>query len=191
MTLAAHPADIFVTGDGRHLAVRASDGRVALLRERTGDYMRDTLSELSGREGDEAIALDELPGARCGPDSCAATLVRGDRAWHLLATRSAYRIDRDAMERACAEADIVASDRRLPGWCRPRWLKADARLLAATGGLAIHLGRPAVTTVAEMQGKHPWAVVKPAVPQIRQADRRRFGKRTARPPMSWKKSGSL
>ena len=158
MTLATHPADIFITGDGRHLAVRAPDGQVALLRERTGDYMRDTLSELSGREGDDAIALDDLPGARCGPDSWAATLVRGGRAWHLLATRSPYMIDRDAMERACAEADIVASDRRLPDWCRPRWLKADAMLLRATGGLAIHLTQPGVTTVAELQGGHPWAI---------------------------------
>lgn len=99
MTLATHPADIFVTGDGRHLAVRGLDGRVALLRERTGDYMRDTLSEISGREGDDAIVLDDLPGAVCGPDSCAATLVRGNRAWHLLATRSAYRIDRDSWSR--------------------------------------------------------------------------------------------
>ena len=158
MTLTTYPADIFITGDGRHLAVRAPDGQVALLRERTGDYMRATLSELSGREGDDAIALDDLPGARCGPDACAATLVRGNRAWHLLATRSPYMIDRDAMERACVAADIVASDRRLPDWCRPRWLKADATLLRATGGLAIHLVQPSVTTVAELQGEHPWAI---------------------------------
>jgi len=161
MTLATHPADIFVTGDGRHLAVRSPDGRVALLRERTGDYMRDTLAEISGREGDQAIALDDLPGAVCGPDSCAATLIRGERAWHLLATRSAYRIDRDVMEPACAAADIVASDRRLPDWCRPRWLKADPTLLARTGGLAIRLGSPGVTSVAELQGAHPWAMVAP------------------------------
>jgi competence protein ComEC len=160
MTLAAHPADIFITGDGRHLAVRGADGRVALLRERTGDYMRSTLSELSGREGDEAIALDDLPGAACGPDSCAATLIRGNRVWRLLATRSAYRIDRATMEPACAAADIVASDRRLPDWCRPRWLKADAALLRRTGGLAIHLAAPEVVTVAQMQAQHPWAVAR-------------------------------
>jgi competence protein ComEC len=160
LTLLAHPADIFITGDGRHLAVRGLDGRVALLRERTGDYMRDTLSELSGREGDEAIALDDLPGAVCGPDSCAAMLIRGDRAWRLLATRSAYRIDRATMEPACAAADIVVSDRRLPGWCRPRWLKADAPLLRQTGGLAVYLVRPDIVTVAEMQTRHPWAVAR-------------------------------
>jgi len=161
LTLAAHPADIFITGDGRHLAIRGRDGRVALLRERTGDYMRGTLSELSGREGDDAIALDDLPGAVCGPDSCTATLIRGDRAWHLLATRSAYRIDRATMEPACAVADIVASDRRLPDWCRPRWLKADPALLAKTGGLAIRLVSPGVTSVAELQGAHPWAMLAP------------------------------
>ncbi|WP_246332105.1 ComEC/Rec2 family competence protein [Sphingomonas chungangi] len=159
MTLATHPADIFITGDGRHLAVRGLDGRVALLRERTGDYMRDTLSEISGREGDDAIALDDLPGAVCGPDSCTATLIRDNRVWHLLATRSAYRIDRAAMEPACAAADIVASDRRLPDWCRPRWLKADPNLLAKTGGLAIRLVDPGVTSVAELQAAHPWAMV--------------------------------
>lgn len=161
MTLAAHPADIFITGDGRHLAVRGADGRIALLRQRTGDYMRDTLSELSGREGDEAVALDDLPGARCGPDSCAALIVRGDRVWRLLATRSAYRIDRAVMEPACAAADIVASDRRLPDWCRPRWIKADPTLLRRTGGLAIQLARPGVTSVAELQGAHPWAMLPP------------------------------
>jgi competence protein ComEC len=158
ITLSAHPANIFVTGDGRHLAVRDGDGRVALLRERTGDYMRATLSELSGREGHEAIALDDLPGATCGPDSCAAVLVRDGRPWRLLATRSAYRIDRSAMEPACASADIVASDRRLPDWCRPRWLKADATLLRQTGGLAIRLGDSTVATVADMQARHPWAM---------------------------------
>jgi competence protein ComEC len=162
MTLAAQPADIFVTGDGRHLAVRGLDGRVALLRERTGDYMRDTLSEISGREGDQAIALDDLPGAVCGPDSCAATLIRGNRAWHLLATRSAYRIDRVTMEPACAAADIVTSDRRLPDWCRPRWLKADPALLAQTGGLAIRLASPGITSVSELQGGHPWAMLAAA-----------------------------
>jgi competence protein ComEC len=65
------------------------------------------------------------------------------------------------MEPACAAADIVASDRRLPDWCRPRWLKADPTLLARTGGLAIRLGSPGVTSVAELQGAHPWAMLPP------------------------------
>ena len=34
------------------------------------------------------------------------------------------------MNRACAAADIVVSERRLPRTCRPRWFKADQVLLA-------------------------------------------------------------
>jgi competence protein ComEC len=159
MALSAHPADLFVTGDGRHLAVRAPDGTVALLRGRTGDYMRGALSEISGRDVDDTILLDDLPGALCGPDTCAATLIRGDRPWHLLATRSAYLVDRPAMARACAAADIVVSERRLPDWCRPRWLRADRALLATTGGLAIRLGaRASAQSVAALEADHPWHI---------------------------------
>ncbi|WP_019833703.1 ComEC/Rec2 family competence protein [Sphingomonas sp. PR090111-T3T-6A] len=165
MTLCASPPDIFITGDGRHLAVRGEDGRIALLRERTGDYVRSTLSELSGRDGDEAITLDEWPGARCNPDACAATLIRDGRSWRLLATRSPYRIDRSAMEPACAAADIVASERRLPDWCRPRWLKADRSLLERTGGIAIHLRRAAIDSVVGLEGDHPWTIAARPDPQ--------------------------
>jgi competence protein ComEC len=158
MTLSASPPDLFITGDGRHLAVRGEDGRIALLRERTGDYVRSTLSELSGRDGDEAITLDEWPNARCNPDACAATLTRNGRTWRLLATRSPYRIDRAVMEPACATADIVTSERRLPDWCRPRWIKADRAFLERTGGLAIRLRRSAIDSVADLEGDHPWSV---------------------------------
>jgi competence protein ComEC len=62
----------------------------------------------------------------------------------------------DALKRACAEADIVVSDRRLPAACRPRWLKADRPMLERSGGLAITLGgAPRVTTVAAGD-RHPW-----------------------------------
>ena len=60
--MAAAPApDLLVTGDGRHVAVRTPGGGIALLRDRTGDYVRDTLAEVSGEEGDTAGLLDELP----------------------------------------------------------------------------------------------------------------------------------
>jgi competence protein ComEC len=154
----ATPPDIVVTGDGRHMAIRADGGAVALLRERTGDYVRSALSEVEGTEGDAALAIDDLPDARCGPDLCAVTLRRGDRTWRVLATRSRYPVDRTAFAPACARADIVVSDRRLPGWCRPRWLKADATLLATTGGLAIRLASPSIVTVAEEEAGKPWAI---------------------------------
>ncbi len=177
---AARPADLLVTGDGRHVALRTRGGEVALLRDRTGDYVRSALAELAGREGDAALAIEDLPEARCGPDTCAATLVRGGRIWRLLATRSRYPVDRGPFAAACATADIVVSDRRLPGWCRPRWLKADATLLARTGGLAIWLDTPRIRSVAARQAGHPWAIVAP-----RRAADGRWSRRAAsgrRPP---------
>jgi competence protein ComEC len=155
--LATPPPDILVTGDGRHLALRTASGGIGLLRDRAGDYVRDTLGEASGFQG-EAPALDDVPGGRCGDDLCVADLVRGGRRWRLLATRSVYLVDIAEMNRACAAADIVVSDRRLPRSCRPRWLKADRTTLARTGGLAIRLDPAGVTSVASNVGRHPWAV---------------------------------
>ncbi len=154
--LATPPADILITGDGRHLALRGTDGTLSLLRPRAGDYVRSTLNELSGLTG-EAVALDELGEARCNSDLCAVALTGGGRTWRLLATRSPYLLDIAAMNRACAEADIVVSDRRLPRSCHPRWLKADRPLLSRTGGLAIHLADQSIQSVAASGDDHPWA----------------------------------
>lgn len=162
---AATPApDLIVTGDGRHLAIRGADGRLALLRPRAGDYVRGLLGEAAGIE-EEAVALDGLPGARCSRDTCVATIRRDGRSWSLLATRSPYFIDIAEFNRACAAADIVVSDRRLPRSCRPRWLKADRSLLADTGGLAIDLGKGTVRTAAETRRGKPWADARATTPQ--------------------------
>lgn len=153
----ATPApDLIVTGDGRHLVLRDDAGRLALLRPRAGDYVRDLLAELSGAEPDY-YDLGTLPNAACSSDLCMADLTRGHRRWRIVATRSGYRLPWAEMVRACAGADIVVADRRLPRGCTPRWLKADATLLRQTGGLAITLGAtPRVATVAAAEGAHPW-----------------------------------
>jgi competence protein ComEC len=162
LTLIAPPPDILVTGDGRHVAVRVGDG-MAILRERAGDYVRDTLAENAGQDG-AMPALADLPQARCSPDLCAVGAAAGGRAWRLLLTRSDMLIERRRFARDCAGADIVVSDRSLPRWCRPRWLKVDRRLLARTGGLAITLATGEVHTVLQPGDAHPWI----ARPQGRQ-----------------------
>jgi len=151
--------DVLVTGDGRHVAVVLGDGRVALLRDRAGDYIRDVLSEAAGVDGDP-LPIDALQAARCSADLCEAVLPRGGRRWRLLATRSPYLIDIARMRRACARADIVISERRLPRSCTPRWIKIDRPLLARTGGLAIDLERGAIESVAARVGRHPWATLR-------------------------------
>jgi competence protein ComEC len=114
-----------------------------VLAERGG-----TLSELSDLDGSD--------GASCSADLCRAVLKSDGRDWRVMATRSPYLVDRPLFESECASADIVVSDRRLPYWCRPRWLKADAVVLAKTGGLAITLADGSVATVRQPGDAHPW-----------------------------------
>ena len=150
--------DLLVTGDGRHLVVLSTDGTPLLLRDRAGDYMRSLFAEASGFAGDPANLGDE-PASLCTHDSCTAAIRKGGVEWRLLATRSSTRIDWVTITKACGQADIAVSDRRLPRGCTPRWLKLDRAALAKTGGVAIYLGsRPRVDIVADRIGAHPWAM---------------------------------
>ncbi len=155
VSMATPAPDLLVTGDGRHLAIRGNDGKVALLRTRTGDYMRDLLAERSG-ELDPPIDLDFAHGARCGRDLCLATLNRGGRSWRIAATRSPYRLPWAAFAETCRSVDIIVSDRYLPRGCKPRWLKLDKAFLLKTGGLAINLSAPQVESVFHLRDDHPW-----------------------------------
>ena len=155
--LATPAPDLLVTGDGRHLAFVDGSGRPAMLRERSGDFIRSLISENSGYDG-EPLTIADMPLARCSRDSCVADVRRGGRSWHVLATRSGQRIDWKVLTDTCRSADIVVSDRWLPRGCTPRWLKLDRKALEATGGLAIYLNgtEPRLVTVAERVGGHPW-----------------------------------
>jgi competence protein ComEC len=161
--LATPSPDLLVTGDGRHLAVRTSEG-LALLRPRAGDYVRDMLAETSG-SGIDPLDLEAMPAAACSAEVCLVDVPGRGGTWRVLATRSERFVPIDLLSRACAEADIAVSDRRLPSTCRPRWLKADRDLLGRTGGLAVSLADgPHVSTVAELGGRHPWVRLSHAPP---------------------------
>ena len=156
--LAAPTPDLLVTGDGRHMAILDGSGRPAILRERSGDFIRSLVSENSGFDG-EPSAVSDMPLARCSRDACIADVRRSGRSWRVLATRSGQRIDWGHITRACAASDIVVSDRWLPRACAPKWLKLDRKALEGTGGLAIYLSgdAPRVVTVADRVGQHPWS----------------------------------
>jgi len=148
--------DLLVTGDGRHVAV-VQNGKPFLLRERSGDYIRDVMTESSGFDGDP-LELAGQAFSRCSRDACIALIPGRDGDWRLLATRSGTRIDWAAITQACTKADIVVSERWRPKACTQRGLKLDRKTLEETGGLAIHLGgEPRVDTVAARIGAHPWA----------------------------------
>ncbi|WP_240883950.1 ComEC/Rec2 family competence protein [Sphingomonas sp. SFZ2018-12] len=153
--LGTPPPDLVVTGDGRHLALRTDDGGLALLRARSGDYVRSILGEASGVDG-AADALDTHPAARCNRDLCVVEHREGERRWRIAATRSSYLVPIAEIVRLCRDVDIIVSERRLPRRCTPRWLKLDRGTLARTGGVAIAFGAGRVTTVRRPGDRHPW-----------------------------------
>ena len=148
--------DLLISSDGRHLALRLPDCRLAHSRERVGDFLIDNWAEAVGSDPASAVWLGTLPLARCSAESCVATMERGGRRWRVLATTGRSLIPRDRFAPACAAADIVVSDRRLPDWCRSRWLKLDAAAVAQTGAVAIWLDVQHVATAADATGDRPW-----------------------------------
>lgn len=162
--------DMLLTGDGQHLAVVYGDGQMALLRPRAGEYARSILGETAAI-GEDAMALDDMPGAVCNPDGCSFALQKGGRRWRILALRSGYKIPSMELAAACRRSDIVVSSRWLPWSCKPRWLKADATLLEQTGGLAFYLADAQISSVAEENAHHPWSAYAPQRLQAR-AERR-------------------
>lgn len=157
----APAADILVTADGRHVAVRTRDG-YALLRDRAGDYVRDTLAESAGYGGD-FTALATLPSADCSVDVCMVDLDMGGGApIRLLATRTSLHLPWRELVEACATSDIVVADRTLPQGCTPRWLKLDRRTLTGMGGALILLAPRKVLAGRDPDDRHPWITDRPA-----------------------------
>lgn len=154
MLLATPVPDLLVSGDGKHVGI-TEGGRLLVLRETRSDFNRENLLELAGVTG-EPIPLGEWPGAECSRDFCVATLHRSGRPWDVLMSRSRALIPERALAAACERSDIVVSERWLPASCRPRWLKADGRMLSESGGLAIVLDDRSVSRVADSQGEHGW-----------------------------------
>ncbi len=170
MAIAAVPADLLVSSDGRHAALRLADGRLGLLRPRTGDFLKNMWGDALGLDvsGDGSAAFADLPGMACSADACVSVVRRGGRQWRLLATLSRDFVDRASFEPACATADIVISDRRMPEWCRPHWLRLDRAYLGENGAVAVWLGAGRVETVHERIGDHAW---RPKVPAWHRAQK--------------------
>lgn len=151
--------DLLVSGDGRQVGITMTgpdrERRLLSLRDGRSAYTRDNLIELAGLKADP-VPLAEWPGARCSEAFCALMIERGGREWAILMARTRDRVEEHALASACVRSDIVIADRTLPRSCRPRWLKADRRFLAQSGGLAIDLESGRIDTVAEREGRHGW-----------------------------------
>lgn len=147
--------DILVTRDGRDIGVVDERGSVHVLRQSDGSYAQENIVELAGTEA-QPMLVTEWPDARCSADFCSVPLERGEKTWHVLVARTRNRLDERQLAAACERADIVIADRWLPRSCSPKWLKADGRFLAGSGGLAIHLEDEKLLKVSDTQGNHGW-----------------------------------
>ncbi|QDH36187.1 ComEC family competence protein [Porphyrobacter sp. YT40] len=167
--VAATPVpDLLIAGDGQQVGITmpGPDGtaRLLALGDSRSSYTRDNLMELAGVSA-EPVPLASWPGARCSSAFCTLAITRDGRDWVLLLGRGRKQVEERALAAACAEADIVVAERFLPRSCRPRWLKADRRMLTQSGGLAIDLSAERITSVAEGQGAHGWW--RPEAPRSR------------------------
>ncbi len=148
--------DLLVSGDGRHVALVGDNGMPLMLRERAGDFTRSQFAESAGYDG-ETGWIEDRSESRCNADACAFEIARIGRIWRVLAFRSSYLAPWADTIQACAHADIVVAERRLPRSCAPRWLKLDRTALAQSGGLVIRFdSSPVIATVAQRVGHHPW-----------------------------------
>lgn len=147
--------DLYITGDGRHVAIRSESGELTMLRTRSGSFIRDIILENAGIDR-EPKPIAEWSNADCNTDSCTITIESGDQKWIILATRSNHYIPAMALSAACRRADIVVSERRLPASCQPRWMKADRVMLDQTGGMTIDLENLKISTVRQWTGQHEW-----------------------------------
>ncbi|PKB25535.1 competence protein ComEC [Novosphingobium kunmingense] len=152
---ATEAPDVLVSGDGRHVGITGEGRDLLVLRDSRSDFARDNLSELAGMNGEVRLIAD-WPGGECNADFCALRLDRSGRAWDLLIARGKDYVDERALAAVCDRVDVVIAARYLPRSCRPRWIKADRRLLDRSGGLAIDLDDANIRTVAQGQGQHGW-----------------------------------
>lgn len=160
LLLATPIPDLLISGDGRHVGITGESinnghSELLVLRDTKSSFTRDNLLELSGVEGD-LVPLADWPEARCSAEFCVITLNRGGRDWHIMMSRNDDYVPLDVLAEACAKSDIVVSERWLPHSCKPKWLKADGKMLDKTGGLAISLENGDFASVSDSQGEHGW-----------------------------------
>lgn len=169
MIVTTRAPDLYITGDGKHVALRSSNGELLMMRNRSGDFIRDMLRENAGIKG-EPLKLEDAPGVQCNADSCSFRVDRGGRNWVIVATRSNHYIAALELAAACRRADILISSRWLPKSCTPRWLKVDRNLLAKVGGMTIDLETATIRTVRDHEGSQPWMRFEQLKPRARDTD---------------------
>ncbi|MCP8938202.1 ComEC family competence protein [Alsobacter sp. SYSU M60028] len=123
--LRAERADLVVAPDGRSLAARAADGRLAVVGRTSGSF---GVEQWLRADGDARAASDPslFRVARCDPTGCVLRLSDGRALSHVLQPA--------AFEEDCRRADVLVTPLLAPAWCKPPLL-VDRRTLATAGAV--------------------------------------------------------
>jgi competence protein ComEC len=128
MAAAAPQPDMLVSRDGQIVAVRAADGRLAVMQARNDDFVvRDWLSA----DGDARLPRDPAlaAGVRCDEAGCIAPLADGRLV--------ALALTAEALAEDCVRAAIVVTARDAPPGCDA--LVVDRTILRERGAVALTL----------------------------------------------------
>jgi competence protein ComEC len=160
MALFAVPPDLMVDDDGEHVAARATDGTLVLLRGRATDYTGTTWL---GRDADPRVlpfldaprAKNRPKGLHCDSWGCTYRLPAGK----LLALSDAPA----SLADDCAEADIVIARIPMRRACTKPLLVIDRFALWRFGAHELWLsgGSIKVRHVQEARGDRFWSRPKP------------------------------
>jgi competence protein ComEC len=138
-----------VARDGRTVAVRLGDGRLAFVGRPSDRYAAENWLR---RSGDERTPLQAIggPGMACDSLGCIA---RG-RGFVIAVEARA-----EALMEDCATATVVVSTSAAHGFCAGPKLIIDQADLLTNGAYAVRFGNVwRVETVVQLRGRRPWSM---------------------------------
>ncbi|PSC04444.1 competence protein ComEC [Alsobacter soli] len=170
----AHAPDIVVARDGRALAVRASDGRLAIVGRQAGAFVTEQWLRADGDMRDPGDPSLGAP-VRCDPQGCVVRLPDGRAVSQALSPM--------AFEDDCRRAAVIVTPLTAPAWC-DRPLVLDRKRLQASGATALTAmaeGFTAATERSDLRDR-PWLPRRPSPPPP--ADRAKGSPAPAKPEQS-------
>ena len=164
--------DVLVSADGQAMAVRGSDGRLAIHRSGRDNF---AVREWLAADGDPRLPTDKDlgQGLRCNDDGCIGTLKDGKLV--------SYVLTADAYEEDCRRAAVVVTTRNAPPDCAT--LAIDRDVLRANGAIALRWLNDRFELQAARPAGHdrPWARAATASPEASERTTRPIA-RDAMPP---------
>lgn len=151
--------DILIEREGKSIALRAPDGRLALPPDARSSYSAAVWLAADGDPRSVAQAANSPASYRCDSLGCIA-VVKGKTV--------ALVRDPAALEEDCRRADIVVAPFSLGSRCRAARFVLDRKRLSSEGAQALYLDGQSIVaeTVRSARGARPWVSESRRYPPI-------------------------